>query len=550
MNDSADELAAQHKRAAHPDFVQTFSFQALRDRLPFLFPVPQQVPPCPKRRYRSAYCYLGYDGLDNPLVLATLTFFEVALRLIDFSPLRDYLAQCYYVQSSKGQTPFDPVSLFLCVCLRRELKCGWRALAKLLAGEHGSGWRRRFGFRDDQTPSASGLRYFFHAVGAALFDQLCPLFTDLLHQASLLPEHSTFPGDPPARGVTISHDIMLHHAHSTMHCSKVTASCYQPAPRPCPAQEAGQEGCDCATAACAQVCQRATPSDPEARYIYYTGRNKQADLLPAPDTPHAPHADGRHVYGYASNPDRLLDDRFACAWTIRTALHAANADERALFPDSFATLRSRFPYLQIGEVLADAALGYSCCLDPIWQAGALRMVDIRAAEGDDDPAIQRQRGYDDKGHPLCIHGYEMRTNGHDYDRRRTKWCCEKVCLNAQNDASAPDRPPPPPDCPYQHPAHQHGQVVNVSRTLPGGCVRLARELPYGTPAWKKRYGRRSLSESRNGLLEQMGLKRLPSCGRDRGAKEMIIGDWLENLRTLGRMVYEATTLALKHTPHH
>jgi hypothetical protein len=44
----------------------------------------------------------------------------------------------------------------------------------------------------------------------------------------------------------------------------------------------------------------------------------------------------------------------------------------------------------------------------------------------------------------------------------------------------------------------------------------------------------------------MGLKRLPSSGLDRGFKEVVIGDLLENLRTLGRLVLEATTLALRN----
>ncbi len=92
--------------------------------------------------------------------------------------------------------------------------------------------------------------------------------------------------------------------------------------------------------ACAQACRRATALDMEARYIHYEGRNKYADLLPQDK------ARGRDVYGYTSNPDRLLDDRFACAWTIRTGLHPANADERNLFPQSFASLQVRFPYLK------------------------------------------------------------------------------------------------------------------------------------------------------------------------------------------------------------
>jgi hypothetical protein len=538
MSDNASALTASRKRAVHPEFVQTFSLVDcgdLRDRLPLRLPVPDGTPPSPKRHYRSEYRYLGYDDLLQPDHLASLTLFEVALRLIDFSSLRDYLAQFCYRPSAKGQVPFDPVSLFLCLCLRRELGRSWRKLAKLLAGEHGRGWRRRFGFRKGRTPSASGLRFFFEAIGPERIEEINCLFIDILHQAGLLPEQSTFPGDPPDRGVTISHDLMLHEARSSMKCAYVTARCYQGGPRPCPAKQAGKEGCDCREAVCAQACRRATPLDREARYIYYEGRNKTADLPPSGA------ARGRDVYGYASAPDRLLDDRFACAWTLRTGgLYPANSDERKLFPTSFACLQAYYPWLKIGEVLADAALGYQDCLDPIWKARALRMVDTRADKTDADLQIRLQRGYDDNGHPLCLHGYKMQPNGHDYHHRRTKWCCEKVC---DKDAKRPL-----PDCPYLAAEHKHGQVVNVGRTLPDGSVRLAREVPYGSDIWDKRYGRRNLSESRNGLLQGMGLKRLPSFGLSRAHREVALGDLLENLHTLSRLVQEAITLALKGKP--
>jgi hypothetical protein len=211
-------------------------------------------------------------------------------------------------------------------------------------------------------------------------------------------------------------------------------------------------------------------------------------------------------------------------------------------------------------LLADAALGFQDCLDPIWEAGALRMVDIRAAEGDDDRQRQVQRGYDQNGHPLCIHGYPMRSNGHDYRRRRTKWCCHQICLPVPRPAGAsqgglagPGKPqaegsqpqPAPPECPYQAPERPSGQVVNVGRTLPDGCVRLAREVPYGSPIWKQRYARRNLSESRNGSVEHLGLKRMDSFGLPNARKENAIADFLANLRTLGRLVQEATLLALK-----
>jgi hypothetical protein len=532
--------SASQKRAAHPDFVPTFSLPALRPHLPLRFPVPPGLPPSPKTHYRSYYQYPGYADLAEATRLAALDDFEIILRLVDFSPLRDELARTYR-PSARGMVPFDPVSLLLCVCLRRELRLGWRRLAKLLAGRHGAGWRDLLGFQDGLTPSASGMRYFVNTVGPERCEELVCRASDLLHQAGLLPEHSTYPGDPPDRGVSISHDIMLHPAHSNLACAYVTASCYgplaatQPAtPRPCPARAAGREGCACDSPACAQACRLATPADREARFIHYEGCNKEADL------PHHPTAHNRDVYGYASNPDRLLDDRFACAWTLRTGLHPANADERSLFPESFAALQQRFPWLKIGEVLADAALGYQPCLDPIWLTGALRMVDIRAAAGDDQPDIQRHRGYDAAGHPLCPHGYTLRANGHDYQRRRTKWCCAQACVR--------DATRPAPDCPYRDPAHPLGQSVNVGRTLPDGAVRLAREVPYGSAAWKARYGRRNLSESRNGAIEGYGLKRLATSGLAHGRQALAIADFLDNLRTLARLVQEATLLAAKRPP--
>lgn len=537
MSRSKSSPTAAAKRAAHPDFVPTFSLAAIQDRLPLTLPVPTDTPPSPKLAYLSHYVYLGAAELADAKLLATLSPLEVTLRLVDFSSLRDLLA-AHYARTPRGQRPYDPVSMFLAICLRRELDCGWGKLSTLLGGEHGAGWRRLFGFTADATPCASGLRGFFNAVGEDTFDTLCPLLVKTLLAAGLVSEHATFPGDGPDRGVTITHDIMLHEARSGMRCAHVRASCYQPGPRPCPARVAGKQGCDCQDTACLSACRYATPLDPEARLIHYTGRNRHADL------PDQPPARGRNVYGYASNPDRLIDDRFACAWTLRTSLHPANVDERELFPKSLAALRAHFPDLAIGEVLGDAALGFADCLDPIWELGALRMIDARAAPEDADHERRRQRGYDANGHPLCVHGYAMQANGHDYQRRRTKWCCHKACLRLQ--AADPAQSPPP--CPYQTNDHKLGQVVHVGRTLPDGSTRLAREIPYDSDTWHLRYGRRNLSESRNGTCEHNGLKRLASYGLSRGFKEIATSDFLDNLRTLGRLVTEATRLAVSTGP--
>ena len=231
------------------------------------------------------------------------------------------------------------------------------------------------------TPSASGLRYFYNTVGPARCEDLCSQVADLLHQASLLPDHSTYPGDPADRGVTISHDIMLHDAHSNLDCADVTATCYQPPPRPCPAQAARPRGLRlCTTLLAPRSVAGPRPADREARFIHYEGCNKEADL------PHHATDHGRDVYGYASNPDRLLDDRFACAWTLRTGLHPANRDERNLFPSSFAALQAALPLAAHRRSAGRRRPGLPALPRPHLAGGALRMVDIRAAEGDDQPA--------------------------------------------------------------------------------------------------------------------------------------------------------------------
>ena len=520
---------AEQKRADNRSFATAFALDALRDQLPLTFPAPDDVPPSPKRRYRSTYRYRGCDDLADPERLARLSDFEIALRVVDFGPLRDLLAT-HYVRSAKGQAPFDPVSLLLCLCLRRELGLSWHALARLLAGPHGAEWRRHFGFCDGETPSASGLRYFQNAVGQDTFQDLPERSIDLLRGAGLAPERSTFPTDPPGRGVTISHDGMLHQARSRMRCARVCDTCYQPAPRPCPARDTEGNGCACDTSACAHHCRLATPRDPDARLIHYSGRNKHADRKA--DTPRR----GRNVYGYVSTAVRLIDDRFACAWTIASTVHPANTPESGPFLDHLERLDLRFPDLSIGEVLADAGIGHHDCLKAVFDLGALRMIDVRATDNDGDPDVQHRRGYDADGRPLCPHGRPLVANGHDYRRRRTKWCCRRSC----------ERTAHPPDCPFRH-AGRFGYVLNLGFAFPDGSARLARDLPYHSSRWKKRYGRRNLSESRNSDLERLDLKRLPCHGLARAFKEIVTADFLDNLNTLGRLVRQATVLVARTT---
>lgn len=570
-------LSASQKRAEHLAFVATWSLQALLPALPLVLPLlpgEESLPPSPKPRYLSAYRYPGPERLldaltdpTRPTTLASLSDFELALHLVDFSALERPLAQVY-LPSPKGQTPYHPVSLFLCLCLRREQHLGWRALARLLCSEHGAAWRGLFGFRQGQSPSASGLRAFYHTLGAKLFDELCRRLVTLLRQHGLLPERSTYPGDPPTRGIAVTQDGMLHPARSRPSCQLTTESCYQPlepakleeataARRPCRARDNGHEGCACDSPECEPSCRRASRKDPEARFIHYAGHNhkhghKQGSpsiTSPANQSPSGarPPSErsverGLNVFGYRSVADRAIDDRFFVAWNLQTGLYPANKDERSIFEQRLQGLQAKYPDLAIGEWLDDAAVGYGECLDAIWNLGAIRMVDIRADKGDADPELCLARGYDGQGRPLCPHGYKLRSNGYDYERRRAKYICLQVCR--EEPLHEGEALQPITGCPYLDEARPLGCVVNVGKTLPDNSIRLAREITYGSETWKARYARRNLSESRNGQIEMMGLKRMQSYGLARNTKDVQLADFLGNLRTLGRLVREATTLSL------
>lgn len=434
-----------------------------------------------------------------------------------------------------GQTPYDPVTLFLCCLLRLEKGLGWQSLADLLAGPEGGCWRRLFGCRDGCTPAASTMRAFFKALGEAFYTDLCPRFIELLLEAGLLPNQSTHPTTPPGRGLPLATDGMLLEAHSSMRCGQVTERCYEPTsaqdPRPCPAQEEGYEGCDCDTEACLQRCRLTTPQDPEARLIHHSSGD--------PDQEDGDR--GRNVYGYCSYAQVLCDDELHAYWVAYSSMQPANADERVIFPVDFTHLLHRLAPLTIGEVIADSAIGYKACLDCIYQAQAIAVVTIRRNKSDKNEAQQKWRGYDKNGHPLCAHGYRMSFNGLDYKRLRACWVCHQVCRKAK-----PLRPEDE-DCPFRDLDRSLGQVRHVKQALahPDGTrhERLARLYPYGSDLWKAHYSsRHNAIEGRNSQIARLGLNRVWSYGLDGATADIAFADLLINLRTLGRLVQQATLL--------
>lgn len=121
-------------------------------------------------------------------------------------------------------------------------------------------------------------------------------------------------------------------------------------------------------------------------------------------------------------------------------------------------------------------------------------------------------------YPLCPFGYVLHANGHDYQRRRTKWRCAKQCKR--------DSEKPIPACDYLQAKYKHGFTTTIGRTHSDGSVRLAREIPYDSLAWKQRYGRRNSAESRNGCLQRLGLKRMPVHGLASCHVTVLLGDFV------------------------
>lgn len=520
---------AIQKRAAQPKALSRFDYRRLRRQLPLRLTPDPATPPSPKRRYRSAYRYLGHKALRSAVTWETGSAFTLTCHLIDFGPLEPLLAHSVYRPSAKGQTPFHPVSMFLLALFRRLEGLSRIEALKQVRNPERATLRGLLGFASEEIPTESGLRDFEARLAPALMQEIQALQIDMLQQAGLL---------PPVERHWLSFDGMLHQARCRMRCAHVQDVCLEPAPRPCRAREKGKQGCSCDTDACKSHCHFVPTRDPDARLIVYTGSNKRRHL--SPNTPREGEAGSRGrarlVYGYYSYSGQLLDPELSTYWMLPAAMGPATEGDRSLFPQNFSYLRQRFPWLQLEAVIADAGAGYQNCLDLIWEAGALRLVDITASASDRDPQRRLQRGYDERGYPLCPFGYVTRPNGHDYQRRLSKWRCAKTCLLKPAD----ERPP----CDYQRPLYKHGYTVTVGRSHQDGSVRLAREIPYGSQRWKELFHRRNCAESRNGVLQGMGLKRLPVHGLTAGHTVILLADFGANQRTLLRLMREASRLEL------
>lgn len=533
----ANSLSAAQERLQEAAFLERFSMRTLSPHLPLLWPAPPDIPPSPKQRYRSQYNYLGFQDLWEPGIWHKLFPFDIVLRLVDFSALEAVLAQKLYVPSSRGRTPFHPVSLFLLHAWQRVNNWSRTQTIINLQNPHNEDYATRFGFQKGIYPTEGAMRHFETVLGSGelqdLLIQSMNLVWSFLSQEAL---------DEGLIGV----DGMIHDAASRQRCTTVQESCYQPAPRPCPArEEKGRRGCDCATPACATRCRHAPSRDPEARYVWYTGSNQPG----SPNTPSSsnaqnqraerPHGEGH--YGYRSVSFQLCDPRWRTHWVLSSDFLPANAPEEPTATERLKKLPDEYPWLHINAVAGDSALGHEPFLSQIYALDAKRIIDLRSHDSDKDVSQWLLRGYDKKGRPLCSFGYPLNANGHDSQRKRHKWACFHTCKRG-TEPQVKLEEHPPQECPYLE--LPHGLVINVALSFEDGSLRLVRDLPVGSSQWKYLYHQgRNASESRNSSLEDWGLKRLPVFGRARSHANIVMADLWLNLTTLARLVKEANTIA-------
>ena len=552
------DLSPGEARAQDVDFVAQCSFGTLRDRLPFLWPVPDDVPPSPKLSYRSHYVYRGGDDLDDPANWEHLSEFDLLLRLIDFSPLRDVLAQRLGWTSARGHVPFDPVSIFLLIGWR--IVNGWSRtqLLKNLKNPLFACYAERFGFEDGIFPTEGGLRHWLTALGLhsqngdtvtvmvdedKLVEVAVEYLNHLIAQSTALILDAGFITPEAWENALICPDGMIHDAASRLHCGCVSDTCYQPTspdhPRPCPAKEKGLRGCDCDTVDCVSVCRQATPRDPEARFIRYHSTNQ-----PHSDEEQGDSKKGEPRYGFASLPLLFADPTRRFHIILLDDFSPASDRQEVPFAAQLLQLPAFYPTLHVKDAAGDAAFGYTCVLRVVHDnLKARRVIDLRAHQTDRDKAQWLLRGYDDKGRPICAFGYPFTSNGFDFEKHRHKWFCGRVCLKGtQPVVSIEDLPLPPSECPHLYTDTDHGQILNVGFSFESDqSCRLVRDIVVGSPAWKRLYHRaRNASEGRNATFEHWGLKRLPVYGTPRGKALTFLADTWSNLTTLARLFREAT----------
>ena len=243
---------------------------------------------------------------------------------------------------------------------------------------------------------------------------------------------------------------------------------------------------------------------------------------------------------------RLADPFRRFSVTLLDDVRPANGHEDIPAAGLLLQLKTHYPDLQVDAVAGDAGFGFEAYLHTVYAAlQACRVIDRRCHETDRDKTQWPTRGYDDHGRPICSYGHSLISYGFDRERQRHKWACDQACLQGKEpQVKLSQVAYPPPECPYL--ANQpHGRVINVGERFADASIRLVRDVPIRSSAWKSLYPRaRNAVEDRNDTFEGWGLKRMPVFGMLRSKALLFLADVLDTLSTLARLVREATLASL------
>jgi len=323
------------------------------------------------------------QALEDPAAWEHLSDFDLLLRLVDYTPLRPVLAQLLGWTSARGQVPFDPVSIFLLTGWQITNQWNRTQTLRNLRDPRYADYAQRFGFENGAFPTEGGLRYWLTTIGQnstsqetvlvdedGLIEVAIQRLNQLLIQSVALFVEADLLSPGALKKALVCPDGMIHDAASRLRCSSVTDTCYQPTsldnPRPCPAKEKERQGCNCHTTACAQVCRYATPRDPQARFVYYSGSNRTTDNPnQSTDPAQAKKKRGQARFGYRTIPLQLPDPIRRFSLVLLDDFLSANEREENPATALPLQLPIFYPDLEIDAVTGDAGLGYGVFLHTV-----------------------------------------------------------------------------------------------------------------------------------------------------------------------------------------
>jgi hypothetical protein len=103
---------------------------------------------------------------------------------------------------------------------------------------------------------------------------------------------------------------------------------------------------------------------------------------------------------------------------------SANEADVAQLPALVAEVCDRYPHLRFAYIILDAGYDAEEAYQLVFEEYGIIPVIIQVKEA------KAKKGFTRDWHPLCPFNFPLRRTGIDYQRRRTRWACFRVCHNS------------------------------------------------------------------------------------------------------------------------